>query len=173
MPYAPSRDGEVELIAALRANPLDDELRAVYADWLEARGDLKRAQFLRTETAAVQPGAELEARVDLLAPPQEHPWRVVVSRGRIERCSALARGEACAGRWDLLPAGTHETRRKCTVCERGVEYCISDKAAKRAGQLRGPIVLDAALDRTKALAAYDGPIRWDPHGIDDDMVLDD
>lgn len=41
-------DRDAELLAAVTANPLDDEAREVYADWLEQRGD-PRGEYLRLE----------------------------------------------------------------------------------------------------------------------------
>jgi uncharacterized protein (TIGR02996 family) len=43
-----SDDIELSFIDAIRNNPDDDEARAVYADWLEERGDL-RGEYLRLE----------------------------------------------------------------------------------------------------------------------------
>lgn len=37
------------LLAAIHANPCDDELRFVYADWLEENGELDRAAYLRLQ----------------------------------------------------------------------------------------------------------------------------
>jgi uncharacterized protein (TIGR02996 family) len=174
VPYKPSCEAEAQLIAGLRANPLDDDLRAVYADWLEANGHPTRAQFLRAETEAARPGVELVVRLDLLAPRPEHAWRAVVARATISRCDGFTRALSCPGRWDALrPDLGDDTVRHCDTCMRTVPYCISDAAAKRAGKTRAPIALDAAVGRDRALAAYDGPIRWNPNPIDDDDLLDD
>lgn len=47
-------------LAAIVANPDDDTLRLVYADWLEERGDADRAEFIRlqiTEAQTQMPGS--------------------------------------------------------------------------------------------------------------------
>src|ERR1700731_4683476 len=41
---------EQDFIRAIIANPTDDALRLVFADWLEERGD-PRGEYLRTQTA--------------------------------------------------------------------------------------------------------------------------
>src|SRR5262249_10339211 len=38
-----------QLLAAIRANPDDDAVRLVYADWLEEHGDPDRAEFIRVQ----------------------------------------------------------------------------------------------------------------------------
>src|SRR5947209_5646412 len=40
---------EKGLLAAIRDNPEDDDLRRVYADWLEEHGRSDRAEFLRLQ----------------------------------------------------------------------------------------------------------------------------
>src|SRR5215831_74618 len=47
------QDGEREWIARVIADLADDDLKLVYADWLEERGD-KRARFLRRYAAAAR-----------------------------------------------------------------------------------------------------------------------
>jgi uncharacterized protein (TIGR02996 family) len=51
---------EEDFIRAIDANPLDDSLRLVYANWLEERGDV-RGEFLRLEHQLGQIKARLEA----------------------------------------------------------------------------------------------------------------
>ena len=51
----PAREAFLE---AITANPDDDGLRLVYADWLDDQGDVARAEFIRVQielaTMAVQ-----------------------------------------------------------------------------------------------------------------------
>lgn len=42
-------DTQAALIAAIRAEPDDDNVRLVYADWLEENGQAERAEFIRLE----------------------------------------------------------------------------------------------------------------------------
>jgi uncharacterized protein (TIGR02996 family) len=44
------------LLQALRANPADDGLRLVYADWLEEHGESERAEFIRVHHALAHIG---------------------------------------------------------------------------------------------------------------------
>lgn len=49
----PLTDGET-LLAAIRANKADDAPRLVYADWLDERGQVERAEFVRAQCELAQ-----------------------------------------------------------------------------------------------------------------------
>src|SRR5436190_9976773 len=48
----PPSSEQLALWSAIRANPLDDTPRLVYADWLQEHGDDERAEFIRVQCAA-------------------------------------------------------------------------------------------------------------------------
>ncbi|WP_197443246.1 ATPase, T2SS/T4P/T4SS family [Lignipirellula cremea] len=55
---------ETALLQAVLAHPLDGDVRCIYADWLEDRGD-PRGEFLRVQSALAHPPENYEARVAL------------------------------------------------------------------------------------------------------------
>jgi uncharacterized protein (TIGR02996 family) len=61
-----SRSDDQAFLDAIRANPGDDALRLVYADWLEERGD-PRGEFLRLESALAKIRADDESHGTLKA----------------------------------------------------------------------------------------------------------
>jgi uncharacterized protein (TIGR02996 family) len=90
-----------ELLAAIAAAPADRELRTVYADWLEDRGD-RRADFLRAHLAAhaLPPDHparyEREARLAAAREDLEPRWLAIVEpeRENVPRwCSCFERDE--------------------------------------------------------------------------------
>jgi uncharacterized protein (TIGR02996 family) len=53
---------EARFLQLLEADPLDDVTRAVYADWLEESGDVKRGEFLRLQLAVGKLPAQSQER---------------------------------------------------------------------------------------------------------------
>jgi uncharacterized protein (TIGR02996 family) len=51
-------DEQRALWSAIRANPLDDTPRLVYADWLQEHGDEARAEFIRVQCALAKLGTD-------------------------------------------------------------------------------------------------------------------
>jgi uncharacterized protein (TIGR02996 family) len=78
-------DGDEGFVAAIRANPQEDALRLIYADWLAERGD-SRAAYLRlqvTIAARLQAGENYEElRSDYLRLAEAIPleWREQVGK---------------------------------------------------------------------------------------------
>jgi uncharacterized protein (TIGR02996 family) len=169
--YEPGDATEAELIAALRADPLDDATREVYADWLEQHDFPLRAKLLRAETEAARPGIELVVRLDRLAPPGDEAWRAVASRAAVERCGIDFRFR-CPKAWSELALTGDDRIRHCSTCEREVHYCTSIDEARTHGRRGRCIAIDAAVARGEALEAYDGhteiemgdiePLEWGP-----------
>jgi uncharacterized protein (TIGR02996 family) len=130
---------EVELLDLIRANPADAAGRAVYADWLEERGDQARAEFLRRDDHG--PLTEADAS-----------WRAVVARAPLAGC---ARG-GCPSRWDALaPIAGIDNLRTCRTCKYTVTYCPSLDDAEVLGHRNEPIAIDAALSPVSTRQAYD------------------
>src|SRR5687768_4091442 len=57
---------ELGLIAAIVADPDNDTLRMVYADWLEEHGHSDRGEFLRLQVQALSPSARRRNINDVL-----------------------------------------------------------------------------------------------------------
>lgn len=156
LPPTPWRDTlsddpeEHELLAPLRANPADEAARMVYADWLEQRGEVGRAWFVRLEGDVTVPRPELG----------DPAWRAITSRGQISRCHL----EPCPKRWDMLEARADDERtRFCTTCEWPVKYCVDAEAAHRVGANdRCPIAIDASLDGREGRLAFDRGLALPP-----------
>lgn len=138
-----------ELLDRLRANPLDDETRAVYADWLEQHGELDRAAFLRAPDLATR-------RALAIANPDDGAWRALVARQPLARCAALYR-QGCAIPWESHAPTSDGDRRTCTTCERAVFYITTLDELERIGSTaKRCFTLDLALDETAAKDLYDG-----------------
>src|SRR5262249_44717851 len=131
---------EAAFLDALRADPLDDVTRQVYADWLEERGD-ERAALLRAE------------RQYALTPEDRR------EEGRLARLSASADADWAfqAGmRWDVwLPA--YPPNRKVPVIKvlrglRDMALAVAKNLSEAALPLALPAVpLALALDAKRQL----------------------
>ncbi len=148
--------GEQALLAPLRARPSDEGARLVYADWLEQRGEVARAWFVRHE-----------GDVDRNRAVGDPSWRSITSRGDIARCHQ--EGEACPKRWDKLDACADDERaRTCATCHQRVRYCVDTDAALRCGlHDQCPISIDGSVESLAGKAAFDrglALIRRTPRG---------
>jgi len=134
---------EAELLARLRAKPLDDETRAVYADWLEQQGLVHRAVFLRaTELAA--------RRAIAVAHPGDAAWRAVVTRQSLARCATLHR-QGCAIPWEHHATTDDDLERRCATCRRVVFYCTTlEEVEWLSSKARRCLAFDLALDEAVA-----------------------
>jgi uncharacterized protein (TIGR02996 family) len=155
-PYQPTDAAEAGFIESLRTNPLDQDVRAVYADWLEERSQFLRAKLLRAKPVA---------NVDHLAQAGDHAWRAITARAPIEHCSLAwiddlqLDGDGsidlqCPNDWSALTTTEHDRVRDCRRCKQPVYYCASAEEAGNRGRGRLCIVIDAGVSRDKALAAY-------------------
>jgi uncharacterized protein (TIGR02996 family) len=68
-------DVEKNFLAAIAANPDDDEARSVYADWLDDRGD-PRGEFLRLEMQL----RAIPLRLAIITPQLDPKWLAAVDR---------------------------------------------------------------------------------------------
>lgn len=118
---------EHDFLATLRTTPADTATRLVYADWLEARGDAARAEFVRYEGRPANP-----------RPVGDLDWRAIVSRAPIGSCRNVAR---CPGRWDLLESDPcDEHVRSCRSCGEKVTFCNTKEWSGPFS--KAPVVLD-------------------------------
>ncbi|MEO8702451.1 MAG: TIGR02996 domain-containing protein [Kofleriaceae bacterium] len=103
---------EHDLLVSLRDAPGDVHARMVYADWLEQRGRLVLASFVREVNLPYDDIRRVITESDV-------SWRAITCRARFE-CATYA----CPRRWDALaPVADDERVRICRVCERAVRYC--------------------------------------------------
>jgi uncharacterized protein (TIGR02996 family) len=122
---------EAGLLASIAER--DEAARVVYADWLEERGDLARAEFLRLqqELLAMEDDGRYMAivhRLEKLAAGIDVHWRIKVGRPVIENC--MAYDFPCPREWGALDPTGRRTVRFCTGCERNVYYCKTIEEAR-------------------------------------------
>jgi uncharacterized protein (TIGR02996 family) len=105
-------------VAAIRAQPTDDTLRLVYADWLDERGDLRSA-FLRLECRlhgmheADPELRDLQKQLGELGGPLDVRWVAAVCRFHAEYGPAHQHPSRCP----LTVAGPFYTCGTCLACE--------------------------------------------------------
>jgi uncharacterized protein (TIGR02996 family) len=123
---------EQRMLSELRANPGDALMRMVYGDWLEDRGELARAAFVR--------GTEVLSDQHAIVETTSLAWRAVTSQERVA-CAGLR----CARRWDALePIDDDELARYCPYCGKTARY-LDDLGKIGSCQVLGEIpVLDVA-----------------------------
>jgi uncharacterized protein (TIGR02996 family) len=127
-----SDPAEHTLLAELRGDPANESTRLVYADLLEARGELARAQFVRGDRDA-DPLELIET--------SDFAWRTILSRDRI-RCWG---NESCPRTWDALaPCIDDDRRRDCASCRKPVRYCATIAEERACGERGECGVIDVA-----------------------------
>jgi uncharacterized protein (TIGR02996 family) len=121
---------EAAFLAEIHADPYDDTVRLVYADWLEQQGDV-RSEYLRLECElnGLRPGDalfdELRPRFDEIRRQCDRNWLAAVGRTRIANCVAFAL--RCPKRWENLTELKQPGQRFCTACGKTVHYCQTRK----------------------------------------------
>jgi uncharacterized protein (TIGR02996 family) len=116
-----SHDAEEQvLLEALRAQPDDAATRLVYADLLEQRGQLERAQFVR--------GTPMRLADRVVLATADDTWRAITS------CAPIAcPRDDCPGTWSALePSSIDETLRRCRTCDQAVRHCRGAHASRKA-----------------------------------------
>lgn len=144
-PYVAADATEQSLLAAAARDP---STREVYADWLEQRGDLVRAELLRVQHRLAQADDAGDARARLAALAAQVPagWREQVSDPAIEACGVRFRF-ACPQQWAQLAPTTRSDIRHCHVCARDVYYAISVGTARTHASLGHCVALDVTSAR--------------------------
>jgi uncharacterized protein (TIGR02996 family) len=159
-PIDPTRHGhrseDEGFLRDLVANPDDAELRLIYADWLDERGDL-RGRFLRLEGALLALPARDARRFELLDRLRrlrrriDAGWLALLDRTPIENCPTtrpLSRSQAiCPGRWEALTPTTDAAVRSCSACAQGVYHCGTIEEAQEQVEAGHPVAVDSRLER--------------------------
>lgn len=167
---------ELDFYRALKKSPGDDELRLVYADWLEAHGD-PRHHYLRLDVeverlsrtlaaAAKAPTAAsavptsshilLErslalARAKLKRCASQLPleWVAFVARAPLVKCASLMEF-TCPLRWESLALTQNPNVRFCRECQAKVYFCRTRRSAYRYGRQFKCVAL-AAISESQRL----------------------
>jgi uncharacterized protein (TIGR02996 family) len=127
----------------------DEASRVVYADWLEDRGELERAEFLRIQQEIVvsspdEPRVEaLTSRLRELAASIDVPWRTRVARPPIEHCP-VAFELQCPKEWGKLEPTDRDGVRYCGSCKKTVHYAPTVADARRHAQRGNCVAIDIA-----------------------------
>ncbi len=140
-------------LGEMLAHPDDIELRLIYADYLEERGD-PRGEFLRLEAAlAEMPAADarrpgLLARLRQLGGAISTDWLARLDRVPVENCDLRFR-YVCPKRWENLEPTDDNRVRHCDTCDQNVYYCRS-VADARGRALGGQCVaIDSRVERAE------------------------
>jgi uncharacterized protein (TIGR02996 family) len=159
-PFIPRDRREADLLNAIAAN--DEASREVYADWLEERGEVREAEFVRVQQELVttdivdvrfQP---LSQRLRELGPNVDFRWRVRVARPPIEKCRAEpAFSFRCPREWGGLATTEREDVRYCSSCTKQVHYCTSVPEARDHAARGECVALDLRV--TRWAADLEGP----------------
>jgi uncharacterized protein (TIGR02996 family) len=134
--------------------PDDAQLREVYADWLEERGETAKATFLRAQLGirrtmpiggaddpeVVAHLQQLEATYAIT----DAIWRAQVADTRLENCTVAVR---CPKTWDALAATDRPGVRSCGTCRRDVYYCTTAEELAEHAPLGHCIAVDPVLPR--------------------------
>lgn len=149
---------EEKLLADIAAG--DDASRVVYADWLEENGDIRRAEFLRTQEqmrSIVTDDAdarlafvEHSRRLRQLATLVELEWRMKVARAPVEGCKVdIKFNFACPKQWSELVETENPDVRFCDLCRQQVFYCTTIPEARQHAWRGRCVAVDIANERTK------------------------
>ena len=153
---------EQRLLDAILARPDDQATRSVYADWLEGRGDVVRAEFLRAQLTALNaPDDEHDAtaaaaRIRTLSHQVGAGWRARVATTFVENCPSTRYQQratvgfevVCPMRWDRLTTTHHNDVRYCHGCKAKVTYCESVQQARVITDMGGCVSIDVVVLRT-------------------------
>ena len=149
-PYVAGDPTEASLLQAI-ANR-DETIRLVYADWLEQRGDLVRAEFLRVQDELLEmaPGdtefVGHASRLGALAAQIDVAWRVRVASPAVERCG-LRFDFQCPMEWSMLQSTEHDGVRHCTGCQQDVYYALTVGEARSYARNGHCVALDVTSAR--------------------------
>jgi uncharacterized protein (TIGR02996 family) len=145
---------EASFLRDVRQAPTDDDVRRVYADWLEEREDFARADFIRLDLA-IRAAAEddpslpeLLARFRMAAKDVgSQSWRTAMARPLIENCD-LQWELVCPKRWESLTRTERFAARHCDACDQPVILCATIEEARSVASRGGCVAVDPAVDRS-------------------------
>lgn len=124
--------------------------RMIYVNWLERRGEVVRAEFLRLDCVLAQISPEdpryagTRRRLLELAPRISIDWRSRVARSLIEGCTTTT--GRCPAYWRALPSEADDVR-GCSVCGDQVYYCVSIDLARSRIAAGQRVAVDLTVDR--------------------------
>lgn len=144
---------EVHFIGALRSDQRPDDIRLVYADWMEEQGQENRAVFLRLmvelaelwrkarseaepyRSPLVEPIARIRIGLRMLCKQISENWLARIHRGAVNQCDHRSQGGGCSSLWEELADTPNPLIRRCDVCKDTVRFCASYEAFSADGKL--------------------------------------
>ena len=148
--YQAAEPAEDDLLAAIEGG--DDSARLVYADWLEQRGDLPRASFLRVQHALMTTARETPAfhegtaALRALAPALELQWRQRLARPVVEGCDGGFE-VPCVRDWAQLTRTERPDVRHCDGCSKLVYYSATLHQAIAHARIGRCVAVDVSQQR--------------------------
>lgn len=147
----------------------DDHSRTIYADWLEERGDVAHAEFLRVQQSIIDDPIDTPAqkaaflarskRLRALAASIDLEWRMRVARPAVEGCR-VAFEIPCKMDWGMLEPTDRPEVRTCNTCRKEVRYCIDEHEALGLAGRGQCVVLDVRpVGRPRPLPAHEQQLR--------------
>lgn len=137
--YQPISAEEAALVDAIVTG--DVASRMIYADWLEGRGDLARADIVRRLAEGGPPDHE----VLLALAPTNVRWRARVLEPTIEHCP----DDGCPRHWGALERSGRADVRRCDRCAKLALYCVNAAQAAEHRRAGGVVVYDPFATRTR------------------------
>jgi uncharacterized protein (TIGR02996 family) len=150
VPYQAGEPAEHDLLAAIEGG--DDSARLVYADWLEQRGDLQRADFLRVQHALMTTERETPAfhertaALRALAPGLTLQWRQRLARPVVEGCDGGFE-VPCVRDWSQLTRTERPDVRHCDGCSKLVYYSATLHQAIAHAKIGRCVAVDVSQQR--------------------------
>lgn len=147
-------DAEQAFMDDLLAKPHDEEVRLVYADWLEEQARTTEAQFIRLQREirklAPDDDVQLAEKRRLLhteAAKLPLSWRRAVAVAPIENCD-LKFELTCPKSWDSLAPTEDPRQRFCNGCQKRVHYAPTIEKAQSLA-MRGQCVAVDTIEPRK------------------------
>lgn len=163
---------EHRFVLQLLDNPDDAEVRLVYADWLEERGEALKAALVRWFAESRE-----EPELVLVDEDLDPTWLALVSRLAIDRCAGPKLRFQCPEQWSTLEPTDDARVRFCGACERKVYFCATRADIRERARSGDCVAFSALLGRTQGQATYDehdpelmmmgevaAPEDWDSQG---------
>lgn len=163
---------EAGFLRAILDEPANNDLRLIYADWLEEQRDpvaVKKAEFLRLTVTGldllVSPPLQTkeaqvrQQRLQQLAAELDTDWLAVTSHLLVENCPIKGKEPGyqnasqspfqflCDRRWQDLRATEDRDVRFCDGCQQQVHYCDTIGEARRHADMDHCIAIDLGIIR--------------------------
>lgn len=162
-PFLPRDERERELLAAIAkavdaGSPDAEDLRQVYADWLEENGHPNEASVLALERKLRAPTRNARALAKELrtaAAATPLAWRIAATRPMVHCWNR----SLCPGSWDRLTPTEDAYVRRCKECNATVAFARSRDLGKAYRNVERYTALDIAVAESATPATvFDGPI---------------